>query len=112
MTWGEHRWSTSTKIECADSVDHKTVGCRYLCFREQCFDKPPDISVAGGMFVKGAVRTDPMTKGDVNVDDQCAMLDLLLNHRTGAETFHPLIVLGFVLTGTNTRFNSLTNFTQ
>ena len=112
MPRGEHRWSTSTKIECADSVGYKIVGYRYLCFREQCFDKPPDISVAGGMFVKGAVRTDPMTKGNVNVDDQCAMLDLLLNHRTGAETLHPLIVLRFVLTGTHTRFDSLTNLTK
>lgn len=33
-------------------------------------DKGLLIGVAGSVFVKGAVGADPMTEGDVNVDNQ------------------------------------------
>lgn len=33
-------------------------------------DERADIGVAWSVFVKGTIRADPMTKGDVDVEDQ------------------------------------------
>jgi hypothetical protein len=65
----KHGWSSSTQIECA-------YFCKIILTDRAlglCYDGADEgllISVSRGVFVKGAVGADPMTEGDMNVDNQ------------------------------------------